>query len=449
MKSKSSSNNIYNMEGLSKVFSFTLKQTFKNKGYLISYIMVIAMMTLMSPISALSAKSTESTMAVVDSMKQENDVTKVFIDNETDVKLSLEDLGLKDTSFENKEVVFGDVPDLNDTEIGVVLKLDESERYKTFGIASDDSKVSSLLLDSFTEHIYNAFEDKRILSSISEEDYSDYLAGIEKGKAITEKEYYELQNSKFTSSDTITLSTVYSVIVMMLVSLTVSFVISAVMEEKTSKLVENLLVSVRPLALIMGKIFAMMIYVVSMLVFGSLGSGISGAVMGLFMVNESEAVTHATTGYEFGAIFGLSFGKILILILSVLLTYLIFSILAGLFGSACTKAEEVGPTVMAIQFISIAGYIITIFIPLIDNKVVTDILAVVPFISSYVAPINFVCEKIPFWLYAISLLVQILLAVSLFMITAKVYRKLIVNDSKKLSFIEVLKLAGKGEQTNV
>ncbi|MBR6303503.1 MAG: hypothetical protein IKR35_06595, partial [Lachnospiraceae bacterium] len=107
MKSKSSSNNIYNMEGLSKVFSFTLKQTFKNKGYLISYIMVIAMMTLMSPISALSAKSTESTMAVVDSMKQENDVTKVFIDNETDVKLSLEDLGLKDTSFENKEVVFG------------------------------------------------------------------------------------------------------------------------------------------------------------------------------------------------------------------------------------------------------------------------------------------------------------------------------------------------------
>jgi len=449
MKSKSSSNNIYNMEGLSKVFSFTLKQTFKNKGYLISYIMVIAMMTLMSPISALSAKSTESTMAVVDSMKQENDVTKVFIDNETDVNLSLEDLGLKDTSFENKEVVFEDVPDLKDTEIGVVLKLDESERYKTFGIVSDDSKVSSLLLDSFTEHIYNAFEDKRILSSISEEDYSDYLAGIEKGKAITEKEYYELQNSKFTSSDTITLSTVYSVIVMMLVSLTVSFVISAVMEEKTSKLVENLLVSVRPLALIMGKIFAMMIYVVSMLVFGSLGSGISGAVMGLFMVNESEAVAHATTGYEFGAIFGLSFGKILILILSVLLTYLIFSILAGLFGSACTKAEEVGPTVMAIQFISIAGYIITIFIPLIDNKVVTNILAVVPFISSYVAPINFVCEKIPFWLYAISLLVQILLAVSLFMITAKVYRKLIVNDSKKLSFIEVLKLAGKGEQTNV
>ena len=104
---------------------------------------------------------------------------------------------------------------------------------------------------------------------------------------------------------------------------------------------------------------------------------------------------------------------------------------------------------MAIQFISIAGYIITIFIPLIDNKVVTNILAVVPFISSYVAPINFVCEKIPFWLYGISLALQVLLAIALFMITAKTYRKLIVNDSKKLSFIEILKLAGKGEQTNV
>ena len=449
MKSRNSSNNIYRMDGIGKVFRFTLKQTFKNKGYLISYIMVIAMMTLMSPISALSAKSTETTMAVVDSMKQENEVTKVYIDNKTDIDLSLEDLGLKDTAFESKEVVFESIPALKDTEIGIEIKLDSNEGYKTSGIISDESKVSSLLLDGFTEHIFNAFEDKRILSSISEEKYASYLSGFSTGKAITEKEYYELQNSSFTSSDTITLSTVYSVIVMMLVSLTVSYVISAVMEEKTSKLVENLLVSVRPLALIMGKIFAMMIYVVSMLFFGSVGSGISGAVMGLLMVNKSEAVAHATTGYEFGAIFGLSFGKILILLLSVLLTYLIFSILAGLFGSACTKTEEVGPTVMAIQFISIAGYIITIFIPIIDNKIVTCILAVVPFVSSYVAPINFVCEKIPFWLYGISLALQILLAIALFMITAKTYRKLIVNDSKKLRFFEVLKLAGKGEQTNV
>jgi len=38
-------NDIYRMDGIGKVFRFTLTQTFKNKGYLISYIKMVSAVT--------------------------------------------------------------------------------------------------------------------------------------------------------------------------------------------------------------------------------------------------------------------------------------------------------------------------------------------------------------------------------------------------------------------
>ena len=51
---------------------------------------------------------------------------------------------------------------------------------------------------------------------------------------------------------------IYSILVLMVSIFSVSYIVRAVVEEKSSKLVETLLVSIRPLALILGKILAVM-----------------------------------------------------------------------------------------------------------------------------------------------------------------------------------------------
>ncbi|MCR4618570.1 MAG: ABC transporter permease [Lachnospiraceae bacterium] len=451
MKNKNNANNIYRMDGIGKVFRFTLKETFKNKGYLFSFILMVAMMTLMGPISMLSARASEKAIESGDSMKEDTSATCIYFCNETEITLSEEDLAFKGTSFENIKVQFCDskseVPSLGDTEIAVYITLEKDDKsapvYYVKGVISDESKISSFNIDALCEHIYGKFEKARIHTYLSDESYSLYAQGIRTGKAYSETDYNDKQNEKVPSSELITYSTVYSIIIMILVSLTVSYVISSVMEEKTSKLVENLLVSVRPLALIMGKVLAMMVYVLSMLILGGIGASISTSVIAMF--NTSAVVEEVGQNMDFSVLFGFELWNILILLLSIALTYLMFSILSGLLGSACAKAEEIGPTVAIINLLSMAGYMSAIFIPMIDNKVITIVFSLLPVTAQYVGPIAFVCDRIPGYIYLISLAGQILFIIWLFRLTAKVYRKLIVNDSKKYKLSEILKLSREGE----
>ena len=65
----------------------------------------------------------------------------------------------------------------------------------------------------------------------------------------------------------------YAIVVMMLCMMSTAFLLRAVVEEKESKLVELLMVSVSPLALLGGKILAVMLYVAALLLLVLFGMG--------------------------------------------------------------------------------------------------------------------------------------------------------------------------------
>ncbi len=458
MKSINNGNSIYRMDGIGKVFSFTLRETFKNKAYLFSYILMIAMMTFMPAITMISASASSKAAVSTDALNDENAATAIYIKNDTEIEVKTGDLSLKDTSFKDVPCTFlsveESIPDLTDTEIAFLIKCEKdsegADTYNISSVVSDESKISVLLQDSLTKHIYKQFEKCRKKTFLSDDQLKMLNSGVDTGKALSEKDYFAKQDEKMPVSMVVTYSTVYSIIVMILVSLTVSYVITSVMEEKTSKLVENLLVSVRPLALVMGKVFAMMLYVVSMIIFGGIGASVSSGICAfLFMRGETsgavmDAVNGAASTMDFTALLGLNPGKILILLFSLLLTYFMFSIIAGIMGSACTKAEEVSPTIMTINFLSMGGYIAALVIPNLDLPILDKIFSIVPFISSYVGPISYVTGRTPLYIYLIGLAIQLVFIVFLFRLCALVYRKLIVNDSKKMNIADILKLSREG-----
>ena len=97
---------------------------------------------------------------------------------------------------------------------------------------------------------------------------------------------------------------------------------------------------------------------------------------------------------------------------------------------------------MMITMLSVVGYATGMALPNFELPLVDKIVSVIPFVSSYVGPIYFVCGRIPFYIYLIGLAVQIGVIILLFRLCAKVYRKLIINDSKRLKLSEIIKLAG-------
>ena len=85
--------NIYSLQGFGNVFRFTLRQTFKNKGYLVSFVIFVLCMTLMGPIQYLGQHAGQS--AAEDGMSfdavhaEVGDIT--IIDNSI-VELTIDDV---------------------------------------------------------------------------------------------------------------------------------------------------------------------------------------------------------------------------------------------------------------------------------------------------------------------------------------------------------------------
>ncbi|MCR5128868.1 MAG: ABC transporter permease [Lachnospiraceae bacterium] len=442
---KKSSNNIYSCEGISKVFAFTLAQTFKNRTYRMSFILFIVMMMLMGPINYLGASAGMNAAESSDAINDEMDLKRILFVNTTYIPFTSANAELADTGFGVAELTDAEaVPEhLADDEIAVLIDRQKGEEQSTYmlnAIVSDHSNITAAELDALCDHLLERFaQARREVVNLGDTQMEILQKGLQQGSVLSYEDYEAELNATYTNRQISSYNMLYSIILMILVALTGSYVVSSVMEEKTSKLVENLMVSVRPLALIMGKILAMMCYVFSMIVIGAALSYVSNTIM--------ESITEPSISREVGGmlnfsrLFTFAGAKGILMLPCMILTYFMYSILAGLLGSACTRTEDASSAIGAVTMLNMAGYMVGVIVPNVENHTVTTVVSILPFVSSYVAPVGFICGRVPLWAFLLGVALQIVICVLLFLICARTYRKLIVNDSKRLRFSEIMKMA--------
>ncbi|MCR5632520.1 MAG: hypothetical protein K6F60_03400, partial [Eubacterium sp.] len=172
--------NIYSLEGFSKVFKFTVRQTFKNKGYLLSFVIFVLVMTLMGPLQYLGQSAGQG--AAEDSMNfnsAEVDVDNIYIydqlgviqssDNVKDLYESRGKDDDKEAGITSDKIHVEDATDasedsiisgLKKKDVAVVITASETG-YKVNGIIADDSDVEIDDLDGITEVIKDDFDTKR------------------------------------------------------------------------------------------------------------------------------------------------------------------------------------------------------------------------------------------------------------------------------------------------
>ena len=146
------------------------------------------------------------------------------------------------------------------------------------------------------------------------------------------------------------------------------------------------------MALLMGKILGMMTYISVVLCVGLVSSKISDFVMENVMHVNMEAT--ASSGIDLSIFTGMGTGSLILCILTMVIGFLSFSILSGLFGSACTKMED----------IQIAGRV-----------------------------------ELP--IVIISYVIQIALLILLVLLSAKTYRNLLLSDSSTPKLKAIFKSA--------
>lgn len=265
---------------------------------------------------------------------------------------------------------------------------------------------------------------------------------------------------------------VLSLVLFMLIFAFGQTVAQSIATEKTSKVMELLLTSVRPLAVVIGKVLAMGL--VSFMTFAIIGivGGISFAVSAPFgwmgkafeiardpaVMEELEQATSGVMSSE--AEIAQAVGEltstftplnILLIVVIFLLGFLFYSLIAALVGASVSRMEDLQAAMQPYALIGVLGMYLAYF-PVIFNieSVETGMAATNPVqIFSYFFPVSS-----PFALPSAillgtmspiqSVLATLLLAaavVLIAMIVGKVYEAIILHNGNRIKFGDIIKMA--------
>ena len=448
--------NIYSLKGFDKVFKFTMKQTFKNKGYRASFIIFVLVMTFMGPIQYVGQRAGQGAAEEgfgFDPSSAAADNIYIYDNTQTlsgakDVKALYESESKSDESekegLTEKSIHIGEnaadiksADDLKDKDVMVVIDVDK-EGYKVSGIVAKDSKVKVDELDSISEIVKESFDKKRLENANLDKDSVSVLSrGVETSGVKAESDYLAEENKNVAKMNYMFYMLGFSMIVFIVVSMSTSFIITSVTEEKQSKLVESLLVSVRPMALLMGKVCGMLSYVVLLLVAGVIGSNLSNMVMkNAFGISKEE---FGGRGFDFSIFkdFGITGG--IALLVSIILAFLLFGMISGLFGSTCNKTEDIQNATGNVMTISMLCYFAAIAVGAMDKDIVNMLASIIPPFSFFVAPVSYVTGRIELPILLVSYVLQIILVVLVIRLSARSYRNLLLSDSGTPKFATILK----------
>lgn len=219
----------------------------------------------------------------------------------------------------------------------------------------------------------------------------------------------------------------YAVGIMIYVTVLVygQFVLSSVVEEKTTRIVEVLFSSVRAFPLMLGKLIGISLVALTQYV-----------VWTLFFA----AVTLYGVGAMAGSGFSLPRVSPLVgvyLILFFLVGYFVYSAIYALIGAMVTTPQEGGPLATPFTFLLIIGFFLSFMVIRNPNSTVSFWVSMIPFFSPITMLVRIVTETPPFWQILLSLVIGFGTAIGLVWLAARVYRTGMLMYGKRATIPEV------------
>lgn len=182
-----------------------------------------------------------------------------------------------------------------------------------------------------------------------------------------------------------------------------TWILTGVTEEKSSRVVEVLLSSVRPWQILGGKI---------------LGIGLLAMIQLLSTIVVALVALRVTEAFDLPQI---EIGSVLNLLLWFVLGFLIFAVLFGAAGSLVSRTEDANTIAMPMSMTAVVGFFVSITALNDPDGIVAVIFTFVPMTSPFVVPVRTALHAIPGWQYLAALAITITAIVVLTGIAGRIY----------------------------
>ncbi len=453
--------------GWQEVFRFSLEQGMKAKAY-IGFLIIMGVVLLLSqPVTAfINSRDKEeeayhcevTEFTIYDEVGLPIDYTKSLAgEGFEDVKINVAPTMSFDNHVKLLEDKSKDKESQKSKELIVHMVYEEAGYFNLTFVKASNAAIkdedSKKLVDTFKTY----FDEERINAIQVTQEQMDFLNRpvdtkfefvTETGEAIPEKE----KNEAISMEEYMLL--LFGIMgVTMIVALSGGNIATSVVTEKSTRVVEYLMINVRPMALIIGKIFAALLMVLIQFAVMGISYVISGLLKMLLFGGEiGMSVSTGAMGedVEVSAILkllsGISFGEILVAVVVILCGVMFYCILAGLAGASVSKQEELAEGMKTYNMLSIVGSYLAIAVCVVmvtggDNQLFVNICGLIPIAAPFVVPVCVLLDKIPMSIALISMGILLVTTGFLFSFTAKVYESMIFYNGKVLKLKDILQIA--------
>ena len=388
------------------VTKFTAKDMVKRKSFIISTIIILAMIVIGFNIPKIikSFKADVGKVVIVDKDNVfEHRITPIDKDTEIiEENYSVEEIKEK---IKNNEIEYGIIIDKNSNVINLTYVL--------------ENKMSSGPSEEFEAALTTLYKDIQI-------DKLD-ISADQKAKLTPEFGYdVELVDENIKGNP----------LVMMMISIVLFYAVyfcafqvsNSITTEKTSKIIETLVTSTSPTNIIIGKTLGV----------GLVGLGQLAAIITTALISAKAFIEPQTLDMMLDTS-TLTPMLIVITLIYFLLGYLTYGLLYALTGSTVSKPEDIQSANQPVTFITIIGFYLAYFTMMNPSSGLNHLAAILPISSPFCMPLRIMMGAATTSELLISIGILIITIIVVAKIAINIYRNAILNYGKS-SLKDILKM---------
>ena len=469
-------------KGWQKVFAFTFKQYVKTKSFIISTIIMailVAAMFALVNILPVALSSKDSGEGGSSSEEGIFNFEKVYIVDETGI-VSDENIaelvanGIKaERSDKSADDTVAIVAKTGGVQAAVVFSADKnangdivSYTERTF-YSPNGSKMASSLSSTMT-NFFRMCNVKRLgidLDAYAQAEITINTRTVEAGQE---------ELNVFAGMLHYVIPIVVSLVLFMLIFVYGNTIAQSIAIEKTSRVMELLLTSVRPLAVVIGKVLAMGLVSLAQFVLivvvgaGSMAISAPFGIMGQIapLLSNSELLAGgmanaAAAGVDIsqfsiaqavgGILEKFTTVNIILIVLTFIIGFLFFALLAALVGASVSRMEDLQAAMQPYSLVGVVGFFLAYY-PIIfnaeslaDGSAGTNSVQVFsyyfPISSPFSLPSAVILGQLDTMQSVIAVAILAVFTVLVALLVSKVYEAIILHNGNRLKVGDILKMA--------
>jgi ABC-2 type transport system permease protein len=226
-------------------------------------------------------------------------------------------------------------------------------------------------------------------------------------------------------SGQLVLGIVAGILIYMSLLLNGQLVAQGVVEEKSSRVVELLLSTIRPWQLMAGKVLGIgFVGFVQMVVIG--GIGVAAALaLDVLAISASAAV-----------------GTVVWLVVWYLLGFIMYSLVFAALAALVSRQEDVGGVITPALMFVIVGYVIGISVlPSDPDNTLAEVLSIIPVFAPTLMPMRLAMGGVPVWEAVVSVTLVVVLIPLLVWLAGRIYANAVMRSGGKVKLRDAMRPA--------